>query len=137
MNQTRYISDQRNRDATCRKKYGDHEGNPCDNQTPGCYSLSGHAYAMAYIPMQRFENLYTPEAGLCAGTLFRDLDLPFCGESISESAYPMAPARTCRCTDDSAGTRSRCCGMSRDKDSERGANCPMRRCAMRGGNGHD
>jgi len=36
--------------------------------------------AMAYVPMQRFENLYDSEHGLCRGTIFADLDKPFCGK---------------------------------------------------------
>lgn len=36
--------------------------------------------AMAYIPFQRWENLYTPEIGFDRGTLFADLDKPFIGE---------------------------------------------------------
>lgn len=144
MNQSRYVCDKRNRGTPCNgmpcndtpnpcRRQPGYEGNSDGNRQSGCYSLCGHAYAMAYIPMQRFENLYTPEEGLCAGTLFRDLDLPFCGESISGSAYPIAPARTCSCSR---------CGMSRDKDSERGAYCTVRRGDMgdmddrRGGSGH-
>jgi hypothetical protein len=32
---------------------------------------------MVYSPAQRFDNLYDPEEGLEAGTIFRDLDFPF------------------------------------------------------------
>ncbi|MBQ6809081.1 MAG: spore coat associated protein CotJA [Clostridia bacterium] len=35
--------------------------------------------AMAYVPMQKFINLYNIEDALCAGTLFKDLDKPFLG----------------------------------------------------------
>ena len=35
--------------------------------------------AMAYIPMQKFENLYSLDEALCAGTLYKDLDKPFSG----------------------------------------------------------
>ncbi|MBO4453043.1 MAG: spore coat associated protein CotJA [Clostridia bacterium] len=35
--------------------------------------------AMAYVPFQRFENLYDPEKALARGTLFACLDLPFTG----------------------------------------------------------
>ncbi|MGI6282986.1 spore coat associated protein CotJA [Caproicibacterium lactatifermentans] len=37
------------------------------------------ALAMAYIPVQKFENLYQPEEGYQSGTLFRDLNKPFMG----------------------------------------------------------
>lgn len=34
---------------------------------------------MAYVPMQAFGTQYDPEAGLCRGTIFPDLDKPFVG----------------------------------------------------------
>ena len=36
--------------------------------------------AMAYVPMQQWQKLYTPDVGLLRGTLFAQLDLPFLGE---------------------------------------------------------
>lgn len=35
--------------------------------------------AMAYVPMQRFENLYDDEKGFMTGTIFAALDKPFIG----------------------------------------------------------
>lgn len=35
--------------------------------------------AMAYIPYQNAMKIYTPERGLCSGTLFPCLDKPFNG----------------------------------------------------------
>ena len=35
--------------------------------------------AMAYVPMQKFTNLYSAADGYRSGTLFKDLDLPFKG----------------------------------------------------------
>lgn len=35
--------------------------------------------AMAYVPMQKFTNLYSAAEGFKAGTLFKELDLPFKG----------------------------------------------------------
>ena len=61
----------------------------------GCAALEGRALAMAYVPMQRLTELYEPLTALCAGTLFAELDKPFCGDTVSASAYPNAPARTC------------------------------------------
>ena len=43
----------------------------------GAPDLSGAPLAMVYAPRQRFDNLYDPEEGLEAGTIFRDLDFPF------------------------------------------------------------
>lgn len=37
---------------------------------------AGLPLAMAWVAMQPFENLYTPENALRAGTVFRALDLP-------------------------------------------------------------
>lgn len=34
--------------------------------------------AMAYVPVQRFENVYSPSEALSNGTLFGDLNLPYC-----------------------------------------------------------
>lgn len=48
--------------------------NKCDFSCVNDFPL-----AMAYIPMQRFENLYSSDEALNAGTLFKDLDKPFCG----------------------------------------------------------
>ncbi|MBR5329810.1 MAG: spore coat associated protein CotJA [Firmicutes bacterium] len=35
--------------------------------------------AMAYVPMQKFQNLYSAAEGYKVGTLFKELDLPFKG----------------------------------------------------------
>ncbi len=35
--------------------------------------------AMAYVPFQQWSEVYTAEKGLCAGTIFPCLDLPFVG----------------------------------------------------------
>ena len=37
------------------------------------------ALAMAYVPKQKFENLYTPAEGWRRGTLWADLDKPYEG----------------------------------------------------------
>ncbi len=57
----------------------------------------GAPLAMAYVPEQIFCGLYDPCTALIAGTLFEALDKPFCGETISASAYPTPPARACSC----------------------------------------
>ena len=38
--------------------------------------------AMAYVRMQRLDKMYPPEAALQRGTLFPDLDKPFCGLTV-------------------------------------------------------
>lgn len=34
--------------------------------------------AMAYVPIQTWGDTYAPDRALCRGTLFPQLDLPFC-----------------------------------------------------------
>ena len=47
---------------------------PAESMFPAKVSL-----AMAYVPFQRFENLYEPDKALSRGTLFACLDMPFHG----------------------------------------------------------
>ena len=35
--------------------------------------------AMAYVPMQKWGELYDPETAICQGTAFPELNLIFCG----------------------------------------------------------
>lgn len=35
---------------------------------------------MAYVPWQKFQKIYDPAKALCQGTIFAELDLPFCGK---------------------------------------------------------
>lgn len=44
--------------------------------------LSQLPLVMAYVPMQRYTKVYDQEKGLCAGTIFPELDKPFCGRGI-------------------------------------------------------
>lgn len=37
--------------------------------------------AMAYVPWQQWNNIYEPSKGLWVGTIFQELDLPFCERS--------------------------------------------------------
>ncbi|MEZ3434723.1 MAG: spore coat associated protein CotJA [Lachnospiraceae bacterium] len=41
--------------------------------------LSGMPLAMAYVPWQEWQNIYEAEKGFCRGTIFEELDKPFCG----------------------------------------------------------
>ena len=47
----------------------------CDRTAFPCKT----ALAMAYVPYQQWTDVYSAEKGLCAGTLFPCLDLPFAG----------------------------------------------------------
>ena len=42
-------------------------------------TLAGESLAIVYSPLQEFDNLYCPEEGLCAGTIFKELEKPFWG----------------------------------------------------------
>ncbi len=48
-------------------------GNMCPQDSGMLDSL---ALAYAYVPMQKFRLLYSPEKALARGTLFEELDLP-------------------------------------------------------------
>ena len=49
---------------------------PSDTDTGLCGPLS---LAMAYVPKQYWRALYSEEEGLHAGTIFKELDMPFLG----------------------------------------------------------
>ena len=60
----------------------------CDCDTAGEMScavkgrydtLGDMAVAMAYVPWQMWRNVLDVEKGLCCGTIFEDLNKPFCG----------------------------------------------------------
>lgn len=44
--------------------------------------VDDYPLAMTYVPMQRFENLYSRDTALYRGTLYKDLDKPFCGRKF-------------------------------------------------------
>ena len=46
----------------------------CDFSAVDAYPL-----AMAYVPMQKYENICSPSEGFSIGTLFGDLNLPLSG----------------------------------------------------------
>ena len=55
-------------------------------QTPACVvektvqdRLEDMPLAMAYVPWQRWQNIYDAEKGFCNGTIFQELNLPFFG----------------------------------------------------------
>ena len=58
------------------------EAQPVMNVNGDCCNFSAadsFPLSMAYVPMQKFRKLYTPEEALAAGTLFEELNLPFLG----------------------------------------------------------
>ncbi len=58
---------------------------PRGRNTGGCPDTHDHfpadmPIAMAYVPWQRWRELYEPRKGLESGTIFRELDKPFLGK---------------------------------------------------------
>lgn len=51
---------------------------PAPEPCPMPQAASG-LLAISSIPMQTFGETYPPEAALCKGTIFPELDLPYCG----------------------------------------------------------
>lgn len=45
--------------------------------TEGAQPIKNAVLAMAYVPIQELNTVYTEEDALCQGTLFPDLDKPF------------------------------------------------------------
>ena len=46
----------------------------------GNEQLDNLPLAMAYVPMQKWRNIYEADVGLDRGTMFCELDLPFLGD---------------------------------------------------------
>lgn len=46
---------------------------PSDSMQTACTSRVGYAY----VPVQTFNDIYSPAEALCRGTLFPELDMPF------------------------------------------------------------
>ena len=49
------------------------------------WGLDNHPLGMVYAPLQAFHGLYDLETALHRGTIFRELDLPFLGETVATS----------------------------------------------------
>lgn len=63
-----------------RNGMGCNTGNTCPEQK--CMPtdpLQGMPLGMGYVPIQEWNQIYSPEMGLDRGTIFPCLDLPFCG----------------------------------------------------------
>ena len=43
--------------------------------------------AIVYPPRQRWRNLYEIDVGFSRGTIFRELDMPFCGDKYRPGDY--------------------------------------------------
>lgn len=60
-------------------------------------NLSNKPLAMAYVPMQSFENVMDASCGLAQGSIFEDLVFPFIGSQAACQArnnnYPRQPQK--------------------------------------------
>lgn len=62
--------------------YENHSRTGCENlnsSTP-CSAFRDQPLAMAYVPWQKWGNLYCGSKAFGRGTIFADLDLPFLGK---------------------------------------------------------
>ena len=62
----------------------DHKERECDcpKNKWGNTAVDQLPLAMVYGPMQKFTGACDPEEGLAAGTIFRELNKPFCGKRV-------------------------------------------------------
>lgn len=51
---------------------------PCKDRSHD--SIDAFPVGMSYVPWQSWGELYSPEKGLCEGTIFVDLNQIFCGK---------------------------------------------------------
>lgn len=75
-----------NRSCGCTDDSGCANSYNCSNMCDGDYSNwcdrdNRFPVGMGYVPWQKFEDLYCAEEGFCTGTIFKQLDLEFCGRS--------------------------------------------------------
>ena len=54
----------------------------CPKNKWGATAVDELPLAMVYGPMQKFQGTCDPEEGLMAGTIFRELNKPFCGKRV-------------------------------------------------------
>ena len=54
-------------------------GEMCYMREPDMYRCEQYPSGMAYVPWQSFKDIYDPERGLEAGTIFAELEKPFWG----------------------------------------------------------
>ena len=50
----------------------------CDHMHPSAAGIDSFEIAMAYVPWQRWKGTYDPHRSLMSGTIFPELDKPFC-----------------------------------------------------------
>lgn len=53
--------------------------NPDENRCDSDYTICAPSLAMAYIPLQKYREIYPESVGYEKGTIFKELDKPFEG----------------------------------------------------------
>ena len=48
------------------------------------WGLEGYPLAMVYSPLQGFKDIYDLDTALSRGTIFKELDLPFMGVTVTK-----------------------------------------------------
>ena len=54
------------------------------NERRMSWGLTGYPLAMVYSPIQEFRDMYEIDAALRQGTVFKELDLPFMGMTVTK-----------------------------------------------------
>ncbi len=52
-------------------------------EKPKSWGLVGYPLSMVYSPIQDFKEIYDMDSALMQGTIFKELDLPFMGMTVS------------------------------------------------------
>lgn len=74
-------------DSMVEPNFIDGDGDPVDkidSLVSGSVRLEDLPLAMAYVPMQSWGETYDGLKALDSGTIFPELDLPFCGRRLSK-----------------------------------------------------
>lgn len=69
------------RQSVCRRNNCSQPAPSQSNDSCPYQGLDRLPLAMSYVPWQQWQNIYEPSKGLWVGTIFQDLDLPFCERS--------------------------------------------------------
>jgi len=64
-------------DMNCENKHNDNHNHNENCNMNSC--IDNMPLAMAYVPMQKWKNVYNNDVALKRGTIFPELDLPFLG----------------------------------------------------------
>lgn len=82
------MDDRINENLLCRMLDGDGKdlrGQSCDlDGRDSKWGLVGYPLAMVYSTVQSFDDIYDLDKALMSGTVFKELDLPFAGRTVTK-----------------------------------------------------